>query len=264
MIGKIIGVVLGFYAGGPLLAILGLIVGHLFDRGYSRQQAPVSHDELQKIQRTFFNTLFLLLGHLAKSDGRISEIEIKLTEALMDKMGLTAEHRQDAIRLFKAGSDASFNPDATLAEFRRDCFRSPNLRQMLLVYLINLAMADGHLDDSETNILRRVAEDLGFSGFAFEQLLRMIYAQNAFAGGAGGQGRQAPPRADELELAYQALGVTPAATDAEIKKAYRRLMSEYHPDKLIGQGMPADMIKEATERSQEIQTAYELVKKSRQ
>lgn len=262
MIGKIIGAVLGFYAGGPLLAVLGLIVGHLFDRGYARQQAPVSNEALQKIQHTFFNTLFLLLGHLAKSDGRISGIEIKLTEAVMDKMELTPEHRQDAIRLFKAGSDAAFNPAATLADFQRECSRSPNLRQMLLVYLINLAMADGHLDESETIILRRVAEELGFSGFAFEQLLRMIYAQNTFAGGAGGRAQQAP-RADEIELAYQALGVTAAATDAEIKKAYRRLMSEYHPDKLIGQGMPADMIKEATERSQEIQTAYELVKKSR-
>src|SRR5690606_6900561 len=151
-------------------------------------------------------------------------------------------------------------------DFRRECSHSPNLRQMLLVYLVNLAMADGHLDEKESQILRQVAESLGFSRFAFDQLLRMIQAQNAFAGGAGnrGGGGQYAPRPNDIELAYQAMGVSATATDAEVKKAYRKLMSEYHPDKLIGQGMPADMIKEATERSQEIQTAYELIKKSRQ
>lgn len=265
MIGKILGFIFGFFAGGLFLGLVGLFIGHLFDRGYARQQSPMSAEELHRIQASFFNTLFLLLGHLAKADGRISETEIKLTEGLMDHMGLTADHRREAIRLFKSGAEPDFNPDVTLQEFRRLSSRSPNLVRMLLVYLINLAMADGALDDVEANVLRRVAEQLGFSGFAFEQLLRMIQAQNAFAGASGGSysHAQAAPRADELALAYQALGVTASASDAEVKKAYRKLMSEYHPDKLMGQGLPEDMIKAATERSQEIQTAYDIIKKSR-
>lgn len=265
MIGKILGFIFGFFAGGLFLGLAGLFIGHLFDRGYARQQSPMSAEELHRIQASFFNTLFLLLGHLAKADGRISETEIKLTEGLMDHMGLTADHRREAIRLFKSGAEPDFNPDVTLQEFRRLSSRSPNLVRMLLVYLINLAMADGALDDVEANVLRRVAEQLGFSGFAFEQLLRMIQAQNAFAGASGGSysHAQAAPRADELALAYQALGVTASASDAEVKKAYRKLMSEYHPDKLMGQGLPEDMIKAATERSQEIQTAYDIIKKSR-
>lgn len=268
MIGKIIGGLIGFFTGGPILAVIGLFFGHMFDRGYARSQSPASAEERQRIQHTFFNTLFLLLGYMAKADGRISETEVKLTEAFMDKMGLTAEHKREAIRLFKLGADPLFDPDTVLQNFRRDCARSPNLMQMLLVHLVNLAMADGVLDEIEASILRRVATSLGFSSFAFEQILRMIQAQNAFAGGgsyssssSGSAGYQ--PRANEIELAYQALGVTASASDAEIKKAYRKLMSEYHPDKLIGQGMPEDMIKAATERSQEIQTAYDLIKKSR-
>ena len=69
--------------------------------------------------------------------------------------------------------------------------------------------------------------------------------------------------ASAIDAAYQALGVSKDDSDAEIKKAYRRLVREYHPDKLMGQGLPEEMIKEATVRSQEIQTAYDLIKKNR-
>lgn len=264
MIGKVIGGLIGFFTGGPILAAIGIFFGHLFDRGYARTQAPVSQEELHNIQHTFFNTLFLLLGYLAKADGRISETEVKLTETFMDKMGLTVEHKREAIRLFKLGADSAFDPEIALQNFRRDCFRSPSLTQMLLVHMVNLALADGVLDDTEATILRYVAERLGFSRFAFEQILRMIQAQNTFAGGESFESGRPRAGANQIELAYQALGVSSAASDGEIKKAYRKLMSEYHPDKLIGQGMPEDMIKAATERSQEIQMAYEVIKKSRQ
>jgi DnaJ like chaperone protein len=256
IIGKLLGGLLGYSIGGPIMGLIGLLIGHLFDRGYALARLGATPEERQRIQDTFFRTIFSLLGHMAKADGRISEAEIRQTEQFMAQMGLTAEHRREAIRLFKQGAEPDFGLDRTLQEFLSVCGRHPNLVRLLLVYLVNVALADGRLDRAEEQVLRRVAQALGMSAAAFEQLIRMIRAQDAFRSGR-------PAGADNLETAYQALGVSRDASDGEIKRAYRRLMSEYHPDKLIGQGVPDDMVRQATERTKEIQVAFEAIKKAR-
>jgi len=262
--GKLIGGMLALLMFGSVFAIIiGLFIGHLFDKSFAAIKmggAPV-----QEVQKQFFESVFLLLGYLAKADGRVSAAEVKQTEQFMVQMRLNAEHKREAIRLFKLGAEPDFNADEVIEKFRASCGRFPNLVQLLMVYLVNVALADGHFDATEENVLKKVAQGLGISQAAFDQMLRMIKAQDAF-GGAGYDSSNFASGASQvksLELAHQALGVDESASDSEVKKAYRKLMSQYHPDKLMGQGVPDDMIQAATERSQEIQRAYEVIKKSR-
>ena len=145
MMGKIIAGVLGWMVAGPIGAIAGLYLGHQFDRGLANLSVPLTAEQQQRIGACFFETTFSLLGHLAKSDGRISKSEIAQAEALMVNMGLTPDHRLEAIALFKAGSQSDFSLDQAMQRFVSICGRQSNLVQSLLNYLIILEIGRAHV-----------------------------------------------------------------------------------------------------------------------
>jgi DnaJ like chaperone protein len=261
--GKVIGGLIGFASGGPFGLIIGVIAGHYFDRALNTHRHTLRPQEKALIEETFFRTVFLLMGRMAKADGRVSAQEIAHTEHLMTRMALHSDHRRRAIDVFKEGTAGDFEIDAVVAEFRQVCSRHPALSQQLLNYLLSLSLADGTISANEELLLRQISSGLGFSSRLFEQLLRMVRAQSHFHHRDHGGFQPREASRDELQLAYEAMGVDESVSDTTLKKTYRKLMSENHPDKLTGQGMPEDMIKLATERAQEIQTAYELIKKHR-
>ena len=253
---KFIGFIAGYYFFGFFGALFGLFIGSLIDR--TRAYGAGALNPLQNAHRqaVFLETLFISMGKLAKADGRVSQQEIDHTEAFMRKLGMTASHRQQAIAWFKQGTDPAFDIGSTYQRFMSVCGQTRNLKYVLLVYLTVMALADGELHPAEETVLFDIAGRVGYDRATFQQLLDMVLNQSHFAGGK-------PTSAAALDDAYKALGVTKDSTDQEIKRAYRKQMSQYHPDKLIGQGLPEDMIAMATEQSKEIQRAYELIKKSR-
>jgi len=253
---RILGAFVGFFILGILGIFLGYFVGSFIDR--FRALGPGSLNPLNAARRqsVFLETVFILMGKLAKADGRVSEIEVSHVEQFMQKLRMTPDYRLKAIALFKQGASGDYDIHPKINEFLTVCGSSPNLKQMLLVYLIIMGLSDGQLNAAEEELLRTVAGRLGYHPAAFEQLLEMVLNQAHFAGGQS-------TSASALEDAYKALGVSKDSTDQEIKRAYRKLMSQYHPDKLMGQGVPEEMIAVATEQAQEVQTAYDLIKKHR-
>lgn len=270
--GKLIGGLLGFFTFGFLGALMGVVAGHFFDKGVGQAMGFDYGANRERLQRLFFETTFTIMGSLAKADGRISEEEISQAEALMGQLGLTAEHRKEAIELFKQGAKAEFQLEPAIARFIDEGGRQQNLPILLLEFLFSIALADGELHPAERDMLSRCAQYLGIGSRQFEQLMAMLSAQQQFHGrqsyrqhssSGGYQQHRPPPRANDLENAYKALGVNSTDSDRDIKKAYRKLMSQHHPDKLIAQGVPEDMMKVATEKAQDIQAAYDLIKESR-
>ena len=253
---KLIGVIAGYFFFGFFGALFGLFVGGFFDRMRAYGSGGMNPLQNALRQAVFLETVFISMGKLAKADGQVSEGEIAHVEQFMQKLGMTAEHRSQAIALFKRGADPAFDIEATCKRFMAICGHTKHLKQVLLVYLIVMALADGHFHPAEEALLADIAARLGYDQAAFRQLLDMVLNQSHFAGGQANT-------ASALDDAYKALGVTKDSSDAEIKRAYRKLMSQYHPDKLIGQGVPEDMIAMATEQTKEIQLAHDLIKKSR-
>lgn len=257
MLGRIIATLMGWMLLGPIGALLGFAAGFFFDKGLASLDTAPPRGKVDEAQQVFFRTTFLVLGHLAKADGRVSADEIARTEEFMSSLELNAEHRKEAIDLFRQGAAGDFSVDDTMIAFMSKCGRYPRQQQLLLEFVCHLAFADGELHVAEQQLLAEVARWLGIEGARFVKMLDMFGAQYGFsqAGGATSGGG--------IDAAYRALGIESSANDKEVKRAYRKLISQHHPDKLIAQGVPEDMVKMATEKSQEIRAAYETVCKAR-
>lgn len=265
--GKIIGGALGYGAAKLPGAVLGVILGHSFDKGLNQFTQPVDQETQQRLQQAFFNATFVTMGCVAKADGRVSPQEIAAAEQVMQRLGLEGDMRRSAIELFQKGKQPDYDWQGDLRAFTRLCGRQRSLKQMFLEIQIQAALADGAPHEAEKKVLAEIASLLGFSTTILNQLIQMVLAQQYFyQQHTSGQQSGAGHRNDSgtsLNSAYRVLGVTESASDQDVKRAYRKLMSQHHPDKLVAKGLPEQMLKVATEKTQEIKNAYEIVKRAR-
>ncbi len=264
--GKVIGGTFGFLAGGPLGALLGAAFGHQFDQGMDDLgiDEDLSPGDQQRVQMAFFTATFSVMGHIAKADGQVSQAEIDMASKVMDELQLSADMRKTAINLFQQGKASDFPLDEVIEQFRIECHRRTNLIRMFLEIQLQAAYADGQLDISEDALLTDICSKLKVSIFEFEGLKLQFQAQQRFHGYRHQQRPyQNRPQKNELNDAFAVLGVSNSASDAEIKKAYRRLMSQHHPDKLVAKGLPEEMMVIAKEKTQQIRKAYDLVMSQR-
>lgn len=245
-LGKMVGLVAGFllFRNGIGIAI-GLAIGHAWDAGYLDPFLPRrTHDG------ALVAPLFALAGAVAKADGRVSEQEVAATERLVARMELDAGKRARAVEHFNRGKQAGFDAVAAARDLRQFCGFRGELKLMLLDVLLDVGVADGQgLAPGADTLLKQIARTLDVAEQSVEWLQQRRHA-----------GARAEPQRPRSVDPYAVLGLTGAASDADIRRAYRKLIAQHHPDKLHARGATPDMIASAEARARELNAAYEQIK----
>ncbi|MDR0219560.1 MAG: co-chaperone DjlA [Enterobacteriaceae bacterium] len=270
--GKLLGLIFGIASGAGFWGIvIGVVLGHILDKVRIRNQGASAKNPPRQL--LFFRSTFQILGHLTKAKGRVTETDIQLASQLMDRMRLHGHARHAAQQAFREGKQPQFPLRETLRQLRRACSGRFDLIKMFLEIQLQAAFADGELHPNERKVLYVIAEELGISRVQFEQFLAMMEGGRHFGGGYSSQERQYQERQQQghyqgyhqpratLADACKVLGVSANDEATVIKRAYRKLMSEHHPDKLVAKGLPPEMMEIAKQKAQSIQAAYDLLKK---
>jgi len=256
-IGKAVGGVMGFALGGPIGSALGALLGHQFDRG-AAQLSTGSRFRFgsERIQQLFFETTFAVMGHIAKADGRVSESEIRAARRIMHGMKLSPAQVKTAIDHFTAGKSAGYPVAARLGQLKDLLRKRTDLVRAFVEIQMQALIAAGPIEKAKRELLWRVARDLGMGRVELAQIEALVRAQQ-YRVQRGGE------EMVSMEHSYRVLGLDSNASDKEVKTAYRRLMNQHHPDKLVARGLPESMTSVAEEKTHEIRAAYERIKTQR-
>jgi len=266
--GKLLGALLGAIIGRGLLgAIVGFIIGHLYDTARARDargareggaRRPQPAAPAADLQAAFFRATFEVMGHVAKADGRVTPEEIDAARDAMRRFALSDAQVQLAIGFFNAGKAPDYPLEEVLGRLRAGSAGRDDLRRLFVQIQLEAALRGGGLSPAVRAVFARICGVLDITAIEFAALEAML-RMRGFAAAAG----SARTEADRLADAYQVLGVAPGARDAEVTLAYRRLVSQNHPDKLVASGLPQSMIEAAHERTRRILEAYEIIRKHR-
>tara|TARA_R110000851_G_scaffold13145_3_gene45097 strand:+ start:500 stop:1255 length:756 start_codon:yes stop_codon:yes gene_type:complete len=249
MIGLIVGGLIGLLLRGGILGlVLGAMLGYFLARPI---MAALGKTQVGQVRRAFIDSTFSVMGAVCKADGVVSQDEIRVVEQLFARLRLGEDGREDARKAFNRGKAAGFDLDAEVARFAGLCRGQTPLLNMFLQMQLAAVAADGEVHAEEHALLLRIARGLGLSEADVQRL------EAALRGGGRG------PSRDDLAAAYATLGVQADASDSEVRQAYRRLMSENHPDKLAAKGLPESMRPVAEEKTRNITAAYDRIKTAR-
>jgi len=266
--GKLMGAVLGFLTAGPLGALMGVFVGNLFDKGLNEHFLKANNTyRIEKdpaIKQAFLHATFSNLGHIAKVDGRVSEAEIYLAQQIMKELHLNKSEQTAAQRFFQEGKQTQFRVTQSLTPLKNLLYEKPKLLHAFVQLLYRMAKIDG-LSPQKVTSLNIILNELGLAPLHHQPHARRdYYAQfrqhnHHHRAEQTQQAHQEFYTSQTLESSYQLLGLSSSASQEDVKRAYRRLISKHHPDKCIAAGMSEQRIKAANEKTQAIRKAYEHI-----
>ena len=212
------------------------------------------------VQVAFFIATFAAMGHLAKCDGQVKNVEIELASQLMDHLKLDAQQKQLAIRLFNEGKNSDFALDALLQRFYRQCQHRVSVLQIFIEMQLQMAYADSGMNERELKLLQRMCKRLSITDVIFTRIDRRVRAEKKAHRQPVNQCSNKPL---SLAEAYAMLNIDRKSSPQEIKQAYRRMMSQCHPDKLVARNVSEVEMLEAQDLVQDIKRAYELLSRTR-
>jgi DnaJ like chaperone protein len=241
---------IGLLIGGPLGAIAGAALGHhLVDKkgNYATRTFPAYQDtrlrDAERAQAAYFISMFSILGKLAKIDGVVSKNEIFVIEKFMQNVGIPDEQRRFAIQIFNEAKNSAYSIDDYTIQFYQINKRNRVVLLSFLDLLFQVAVADSQLHTAEEAALKRIKDILQISEQEFSNI-KARYLK-------------------DVDKYYKCLNCSADSSVEEIKKNYKKLARDFHPDTIISKGLPEEFIQFATKRFQEIQEAYEKIKKDR-
>ena len=281
-LGAVIGGTIGLFLGGPLGAIAGAAFGGFISGGAQRISFGQDNEDFQDRgdrfsswygqrmnrnqhhQMTFFVGAFSMLAKIAAADGRVSEKERRKVEEFMDRdLNLDASTKQSAFRIF----DTAVNSSETFYQFANQFYREfrfqPQLLELMIDIMLRVAIEDNGISSEEETLIIDGVHIFRLDDALYSRL-KAKYTGSGYSGSesrygasggsAGGYGTGA---------AYSVLGCSPSDSNDKLKKAYRKLVNEYHPDKVSSKGLPEEFQKVAKQKFIEIQNAWDQIKKER-
>lgn len=263
-IGSLLGAFIGYRLFGFLGLLIGLYLGYLVDtdippgevpRGRSRRR-KLSFQRQRELHEEFFFGVFSMLACLAKADGVITADEIKAVEDFMDRsLGLDPDQKKRAKDIFREAKSAGHSFEYYASRFYKSFKHQPAILGNLLLILSAFCLADDKLHPAEERLLKSAASIFGLSNYHFD------FGQGPRGSAAGAEGYSSGQSATRSP--YAILGIDKTASDAEVKKRYRQLALENHPDRITAQGQAPEFVRVAAARFREIQKAYEQIKEAR-
>jgi len=269
--GKLIGAFLGYLVGGSAGALFGILIGNFFDRGLtqhlSRPHGAYHAEKQNAVKQRFIEATFSVMGHIAKADGRITKQEILMAQTTMEELGLNNTQQQAAETYFNQGKNPGFDLDKMMSQFYKATYNNSELIKLFLEIQYNAAQVDG-LSFKKQAALNKVLHHFGFASLNKQYRFYEDFSnhsRNQYSHQQHSSSNYQPNQnaRNTLEHAYGILEVPTSANKQEVKRAYRKRMSQNHPDKLIAQGLSEEKIKIANEKTQKICKAYEQICASR-
>lgn len=254
--GKILAGLAGWLVFGLPGAAAGVVIGAVIDlwAALTVVVGLVWHRcGMDRWQRIFVGAAALVMGAVAKADGRVSEAEVAAARRVLLELQLDDRGRSRAIRIFHRGKVPGAPLRATLWLLRWGLKRRPEAAARFLDFQLRVAAADGSLNADKERMLRWIWRRLGISQDDLTTRLRSVR-----------RGDVAKNLRPTLDHAYRLLGVSPTAGADEVRRAYRRAISRVHPDRLVSRGASESEIEAAGERTFQVRAAYEAIRDARE